>query len=76
MKKFTCKEIMDGKGGCDMELSGDDMMGVASACGKHVMETIDEAHKPMHDMMANAKKEDQAKWFEWFQGEWNKKTDA
>ncbi len=75
MKKFTCREIMDNKGGCDIEFTGDDMMGVAAECGKHVMSTTDEAHKPLHDMMANAKREDQGKWFEWWQGEWNKKTD-
>lgn len=76
MKTFTCREIMDNKGGCDMEFTGDDMMGVAGQCGKHVMETTDEAHKQMHDMMATTTKEDQVKWFEWFQGEWNKKADV
>jgi hypothetical protein len=81
MKIFTCKEIMNNEGGCDMEFSGDDMMKVAGACGQHVMTSIDEAHKPMRDMMATTMsgenaKEDQAKWFAWFQGEWDKKADA
>lgn len=66
---------MDNKGGCAREFTGDDMMTVVSACGKHVAETKDEAHKPMHEMMATAKKEDQATWFAWFQNEWNKKAD-
>lgn len=66
---------MDNKGGCDMAFSSDDMMDVASQCGKHVMETKDEAHRPLHEMMATAKKEDQATWFAWFQGLWNNKMD-
>jgi len=78
MKKFTCKEIMNNEGGCDIEFSGEKSMDVASQCGKHVASSTDEAHKPMRDMMSNPNhtKEDQAKWFEWFQGEWDKKAEA
>jgi hypothetical protein len=75
MKTFTCREIMDNKGGCDREFKGDDMMDVAGQCGQHVAGSTDEAHKPMRDMMAAAhSKEEQAKWFEWFKGEWDKKA--
>ncbi len=77
MKKFTCKEIMDNKGGCDMEFSGETSMEVASRCGKHIAGSTDEAHKPMRDMMSNPNhtEEEKKKWFEWFQGEWDKKKD-
>ena len=71
---------MNNEGGCDMEFTGDDMMKVAGACGEHVMKSTDEAHKPMRDMMATTMsganaKEEQAKWFAWFKGEWDKKKD-
>ena len=76
MKKFTCKEIMNSEGGCDMVFSGETSMDVASQCGKHVANSTDEAHKPMREMMSNPNhtKEDREKWFKWFQGEWDKKT--
>ena len=78
MKKFTCKEIMNNEGGCDREFSGGTSMDVASQCGKHVSSSTDEAHKSMREMMRNPNhtKEDQAKWFTWFQGEWDKKAEA
>ncbi len=76
MKKFTCKEIMDNKGGCDMVFEGTEIMSVAGQCGKHVAETTDETHKPMREMMeANHTEEDKMKWFMWFSGEWEKKKD-
>lgn len=80
MKKFTCREIMNNEGGCGVEFSGDDMMKVAGACGQHVMTTTDPEHKPMRDKMATTMadanaKEEQAKWFAWFKGEWDKKKD-
>ena len=60
-----------------MEFAGETEMDVASQCGKHVAGSTDEAHKPMRDMMATAhSKEEQAKWFAWFKGEWDKKADA
>lgn len=77
MKKFTCKEIMNGDGGCDTEFKGEEMMEVAGQCGKHVTTSTDEAHKPMRDMMAaNHTEEEKKKWFAWFQGEWDKKSAA
>jgi len=76
MKQFTCKEIMNDKGGCDKMFEGTDMMGVASQCGKHIAGTTDEAHKPTRDMMTtNHTEEEKKKWFEWFQKEWDKKKD-
>ena len=80
MKKFTCREIMNNEGGCNMEFSGENPQDVAGQGGQHVMTTTDEEHKPMRDkmqeQMANGSKEDQAKWFEWFQGEWDKKSES
>ncbi len=77
MKKFTCKEIMNNEGGCDMEFSGNDAMDVASQCGKHVASSTDEAHKTMRELMLNPNhtEDDRKKWFAWFQGEWNKKAE-
>lgn len=76
MKKFTCREIMNGAGGCDLEFEGSELMDVAGQCGKHIATTTDEAHKPMRDMMTEShSEEEKKKWFEWFSGEWNKKSD-
>lgn len=67
---------MNGAGGCDMEFEGNDMMDVASQCGKHIADTTDEAHKSMREMMTtNHTEEERKKWFEWFQGEWDKKQE-
>lgn len=78
MKTFTCKEIMGGQGGCDMEFSGETAMDVASQCGMHVAKSTDDAHKPMRDMMSNPNhtEDEKKKWFEWFQSEWDKKASA
>lgn len=78
MKQFTCKEIMNGEGGCDKVFSGATSMEVASQCGKHVFETTDDLHKPMRDMMSNPNhtEEEKDKWFVWFQGEWDKKAEV
>jgi hypothetical protein len=77
MKTFTCKEIMNNRGGCDMKFTGDTPMDVAGKCSKHVMSSTDEAHKTnreqMNKEMSTGTKEDKEKWFEWFQGEWDKK---
>lgn len=70
---------MNNEGGCDMEFSGEASMDVASQCGKHVAGSTDEeAHKPMRDMMSNPNhtEEEKKKWFEWFQGEWDKKSEV
>ena len=41
------------------------------------MSSTDDAHKPMRDMMASSpSKEEQEKWFDWFDGEWEKKPEA
>ena len=75
MKTFTCKEIMNDQSGCDMAFSGENPMDVASQCGKHVASSTDDAHAPMRATMMNPNhtQEDRAKWFAWFQGEWDKK---
>ncbi len=67
---------MNNEGGCDMEFSGDDAMTVASQCGQHVAASTDEVHKAMREKMLNPNhtEEDRKKWFEWFQGEWDKKV--
>jgi hypothetical protein len=78
MKTFTCREIMNNEGGCDMEFSGETPMDVASQCGKHVASSTDEAHGKMRELMLNPNhtEADRAKWFTWFQGEWDKKAEA
>ncbi len=77
MKKFTCKEIMNGEGGCDKVFEGETSMEVASQCGKHIAGTTDDLHKPMRDMMATSHtEEEKTKWFAWFQGEWDKKAEV
>jgi len=71
---------MNNEGGCDMEFSGEDMIDVAGQCGKHVASSTDELHRPMRDkmahQMAHGTKEDQAKWFTWFKGLWDARSDA
>jgi len=77
MKKFTCKEIMNGEGGCDRVFEGVELMDVAGQCGTHIAGTTDDLHKPMRDMMTtNHTEEEKKKWFEWFQGEWDKKAEV
>lgn len=68
---------MNNESGCGMEFLGNEAMDVASQCGKHVADSTDEAHKPMREMMLNPNhtQEDREKWFNWFQGEWDKKKE-
>lgn len=74
MKGFTCKEIMNGEGGCDEVFEGQTTMEILKQSSKHFMSSTDEAHKPMRDMMASkSSEEDKKKWFDWFNGEWDKK---
>ncbi len=74
MKKFTCKEIMNGEGGCDQFFKGETAMDIAKQSSKHFMSSTDEAHKPMRDMMTKCpSKEEEKKWWDWFNGEWEKK---
>jgi len=68
---------------CDEVFEGETAMEVAEKCGMHIMSTTDEGHKPMRDMMTKGikfseeeKYEDQKKWFEWFNKEWDKKEEA
>ncbi len=77
MKKFTCKEIMNGEGGCDEVFEGETAMDIPKQSSKHFMSSTDEAHKPMRDMMAsNPSKEEQKKWWDWFNKEWDKKAEV
>lgn len=76
MKRFTCKEIMNGEGGCDKFFEAESAMEIAKKSSKHFMESTDEAHKPMRDMMQSAPSEaEQKKWWDWFNSEWDKKED-
>ena len=74
MKKFTCKEIMNGEGGCDEAFDGETAMDIAKKSSIHFMGTTDKAHKPMRDMMTKShSKEEEKKWWDWFNKEWEKK---
>lgn len=75
MKTFSCREIMNNESGCDVSFSGDSAMEVAMQCGKHVATTTDEDHKGMREKMTSSThtEDDRKKWFEWFNGEWEKK---
>jgi len=71
---------MGGKGGCDQVFEGDTAMEVAQKVSVHVMGSTDEAHKQlqeqMKEQMEKGTQEDKQKWMDWFQGEWDKKTEA
>ncbi|MGL1891117.1 MAG: hypothetical protein OCD02_05785 [Spirochaetaceae bacterium] len=74
MKRFTCKEIMNGEGGCDKVFEAETAMDISKISSGHFMETTDEAHKPMRDMMTTGhSKEEADKWWAWFSAEWDKK---
>jgi len=73
MKKFTCKEM---GGPCDAEFSGDTAQAVADQGGKHIMDSTDDAHKPMKDQMAASSEEDKTKWMADFQQKFDAKPDA
>jgi len=73
MKKFTCKEM---GGVCDAVFEGEDAKQVGKAGGDHIRSSTDEAHRAMREQMAQASPEDQAKWWQWFEGEWDKKEAA
>ena len=73
MKKFICKE-MKMKGGCDQVFEGETAMDIAKACGMHFMNSTDDAHKEGREMMAAGPNEETKKeWWDWFNGEWNRK---
>ncbi len=74
MKKFTCKEIMNGKGGCDETFEGETAMDIAKKSSGHFMSSTDQAHQSMREMMAKASSKDEQKiWWDWFNKEWEKK---
>lgn len=61
--------------GCQMTFKGEDAMDIAKQTGMHFIGSTDEAHKPMRDMMGSSpSEEDQKKWWDWFNGEWDKKA--
>ena len=77
MKTFTCKEIMNGEGGCDEVFEGETAMDIAKQSSMHFMSSTDEAHKPMRDMMTKShSKEEEEKWWDWFNNEWDKKEEV
>ena len=77
MKSFTCKEIMNGEGGCDEDFKGETAKGIAKQSATHFMNSTDEAHKPMREMMASSPNvEEQKKWWDWFNSEWDKKQEV
>ena len=71
MKKFTCREM---GGPCDESFEGESYREVGEKGGAHVMNSMDEMHKPMREQMAHSSEEDKNKWWSWFSGEWNKKA--
>jgi cell fate regulator YaaT (PSP1 superfamily) len=71
MKKFTCKEM---GGPCDEVFEGETAKEVGDKGGEHIMSSTDELHKPMKDQMSVSTEEDKQKWWNWFEGEWNKKV--
>ena len=75
MKKFTCKEMGMGEG-CDDVFEGETVMDIAKACHTHFMNSTDLAHKEGREMMIKGpNKEEQDKWWAWFNGEWKKKKE-
>ncbi len=77
MKTFTCKEIMNGEGGCDEAFEGETAMDIAKQSATHFMNSTDEAHKPMREMMASSpSEEEQKKWWDWFISEWDNKQEV
>lgn len=66
---------MNGAGGCDEVFEAETAMDITKQSSVHFMSSTDEAHKPMRDMMAsNPSKEEQKKWWDWFNAEWEKKN--
>ena len=54
MKGFTCKEIINGEGGCDEVFEGETPTDIPMQSAPHFMNSTDEAHKPMRNMMASS----------------------
>ena len=76
MKQFTCNE-MSGElnAGCDEVYEGETGMDIAMMHHGHVTTTTDEAHEPLRNQMTQPDEAGQKKWWDWFNGEWEKKSD-
>ena len=75
MKNFTCKKIMNGDGGCDEVFGAESTMELMKQSSVHFMNSTYETHKPIRDMMASSpSKEEQEKWWSWFNREWERKS--
>lgn len=73
MKKFTCRKM---GGACDEVFEGATSEKVVRKTGAHIMNSTDEAHKPVRERMAKLSEEDSKKWRKWFDGEWDKRAEA
>ena len=73
MKKFTCKEL---GGVCDEAFEGETAKEVGEKGGAHIMSSTDDAHDAMRKEMASSSEEGKQKWWDWFNGEWDKKEEA
>jgi hypothetical protein len=52
-------------------------MDIAKQSATHFMNSTDEAHKPMREMMASSpSEEEQKKWWDWYNSEWDKKEEV
>jgi len=73
MKTFTCKEM---GGPCEEAFGGETAQEVADKGGKHIMDSTDDAHKPMKDQMSASSEEDKNKWMADFQTKFDAAPDA
>ncbi len=63
-------------GPCNMAFKGVTAEEVGKKGGEHIMVSTDEAHKSIREQMVTSSKAEQDKWWVWFKGEWDKKTEA
>jgi len=61
-------------GPCDEAFEGATAEEVGNKGGQHIMSSTDELHKPIREEMAKADEESKKKWWDWFNGEWEKKA--
>jgi arginyl-tRNA synthetase len=76
MKKTTCKALA---GACDMEIHGATPEEMGENSKKHAMEMVqkgDEAHKAAMENMMKMTPEEQKKWHEKFNAEFDALPDA
>ena len=67
---------MNGEGGCDEAFEAETAEDITKKSSEHFMRSSDDAHKPMRDMMTSSPSEEsQKKWWDWFNGEWDKKAE-